>query len=89
MQHVFFKYNILTIPSSFTFKRFLISKLLSFQVLPIAHVSPRDRRNIRLVNPAAVDLPGYDRRLTMAIEQLHQRLNLQVWRSLSEEEREK
>ena len=58
-------------------------------MLPIAHVSPRDRRNIRLVNPAAVDLPGYDTRLKLAIEQFHQRLNLQVWKNLSEEEREK
>ena len=62
---------------------------LTNQVLPIAHVSPRDHQNIRLVNPAAVDLPAYDKRLKNAIEEYHQRLDLLVWKNLSDEEREK
>ncbi|XP_076807901.1 von Willebrand factor A domain-containing protein 3B-like isoform X2 [Clavelina lepadiformis] len=66
----------------------VVSKVFD-EVLPIAHVSPRSRREVRLVNPAAVDLPGYDNRLRAAIDEYHQRLDLQVWRKLSQEERDK
>uniref|UniRef100_H2ZCD6 VWFA domain-containing protein n=1 Tax=Ciona savignyi TaxID=51511 RepID=H2ZCD6_CIOSA len=66
----------------------VVSKVFN-DVLPIAHVSPRSKKEIRLVNPAAVDLPGYDTRLQAVIVEYKTRLDLMVWRKLSQEEREK
>uniref|UniRef100_F6VLB0 VWFA domain-containing protein n=1 Tax=Ciona intestinalis TaxID=7719 RepID=F6VLB0_CIOIN len=66
----------------------VVSKVFN-DVLPIAHVSPRTKKEIRLVNPSAVDLPGYDQKLQATIQEYKTRLDLIVWRKLSQEEREK
>ncbi|XP_053563689.1 von Willebrand factor A domain-containing protein 3B [Bombina bombina] len=58
------------------------------EVLPLAHVSG-NRNLITLINPQAVDLDKYKQMLVQAINSYERRLNLVVWRALSQEERDK
>ncbi|KAG8452170.1 hypothetical protein GDO86_004097 [Hymenochirus boettgeri] len=57
------------------------------EVLPLAQIS-RDGK-FSLINPQAVNLTEYRQKLTKAIENYERRLNLVIWRALSQEERDK
>ncbi|KAM9388299.1 von Willebrand factor A domain-containing protein 3B [Phaethornis superciliosus] len=58
------------------------------EILPLAHVS-NDTKQITLINPQAVNLDAYKEKLEQAIKSYERRLNLIVWRALSQEERDK
>ncbi|XP_050189324.1 von Willebrand factor A domain-containing protein 3B isoform X1 [Myiozetetes cayanensis] len=58
------------------------------EILPLAHVS-NDKKGIALINPQAVNLVAYKEKLEQAIKSYKRRLNLVVWRALSQEERDK
>lgn len=66
----------------------VLSKVFD-EILPIAHVSPRSKSEIRLVNPNAAHLEAYERQLRIVLETYRNRLNEQIWKHLSKEEREK
>uniref|UniRef100_A0A8D0L597 DUF4537 domain-containing protein n=1 Tax=Sphenodon punctatus TaxID=8508 RepID=A0A8D0L597_SPHPU len=59
-----------------------------FQVLPLAHVT-NDKKQVTLINPQAVNLDAYKEKLEQAIKSYERRLNLIIWRALSQEERDK
>ncbi|KAM4702020.1 von Willebrand factor A domain-containing protein 3B [Discoglossus pictus] len=65
----------------------VVSKVFD-EVLPLAHVSG-NRKLITLINPQAVNLDKYKQKLAQAIKSYERRLNLVVWRALSQEERDK
>ncbi|CAM5078178.1 unnamed protein product [Natator depressus] len=65
----------------------VVSKVFD-EVLPLAHVS-NDKKRITLINPQAVNLDAYKEKLEQAIKSYERRLNLIVWRALSQEERDK
>lgn len=54
------------------------------EILPVAHVSSRTKNQITLVNPTAVDLKGYKKKVQKCIDQYKARLNKIVWNSLPE-----
>ncbi|MBN3299629.1 VWA3B protein, partial [Amia calva] len=58
------------------------------EVLPLAHVS-NSKRHLTLINPQAVNLDAYRKKLEHALKSYERRLNLIVWRALSQEERDK
>ncbi|XP_071991810.1 von Willebrand factor A domain-containing protein 3B isoform X2 [Engystomops pustulosus] len=58
------------------------------EVLPLAHISGH-RKHITLINPQAVNLSDYKEKLQRAIKSYERRLNLIIWRALSQEERDK
>ncbi|XP_068251272.1 von Willebrand factor A domain-containing protein 3B [Nyctibius grandis] len=58
------------------------------EVLSLAHVS-NDKKQITLINPQAVNLDAYKEKLEQAIKSYERRLNLVIWRALSQEERDK
>uniref|UniRef100_A0A8D0ECA0 DUF4537 domain-containing protein n=1 Tax=Salvator merianae TaxID=96440 RepID=A0A8D0ECA0_SALMN len=58
------------------------------QVLPFAHVS-NDKKFVTLINPQAVDLDAYKKKLQEAIKIYERRLDQLIWRALPEEEKEK
>ncbi|XP_040281056.1 von Willebrand factor A domain-containing protein 3B [Bufo bufo] len=64
----------------------VVSKVFD-EVLPLAHVSG-NRKLITLINPQAVNLSDYKEKLQRAIKSYERRLNLIVWRALSQEERD-
>uniref|UniRef100_A0A8C0IB66 Uncharacterized protein n=1 Tax=Bubo bubo TaxID=30461 RepID=A0A8C0IB66_BUBBB len=57
-------------------------------MVPLAHVS-NNKKRITLINPQAVNLDAYKKKLEQAIKSYERRLNLIVWRALSQEERDK
>uniref|UniRef100_A0A8C5LS83 Uncharacterized protein n=1 Tax=Leptobrachium leishanense TaxID=445787 RepID=A0A8C5LS83_9ANUR len=59
-----------------------------FQALPLAHVSG-SKKLITLINPQAVNLQEYKQKLARAIDYYERRLNLGIWRALSQEERDR
>ncbi|KAI8508392.1 von Willebrand factor type A domain, partial [Branchiostoma belcheri] len=63
----------------------VVSKVFD-ESLPIAHASSTGK--LRLVNPQAVDLVGYEERLQKAVDSYKKRLDMIVWRNLSQEERD-
>ncbi|XP_063809397.1 von Willebrand factor A domain-containing protein 3B isoform X2 [Pseudophryne corroboree] len=65
----------------------VLSKVFD-EVFPLAHVSG-NRKFITLINPKAVNLTDYKEKLEQAIKSYERRLNLVVWRALSQEERDK
>ncbi|NXP91403.1 VWA3B protein, partial [Passerina amoena] len=80
----------------------VVSKVFD-KMLPLAHVSS-DKKEIALINPWALNLDAYKKKLEKAIisyerQELHslkncfpffnRRLNLVIWRALSQEERDK
>ncbi|KAM9301070.1 LOW QUALITY PROTEIN: von Willebrand factor A domain-containing protein 3B [Morus bassanus] len=65
----------------------VLSKVFD-EVLPLAHVS-NDKKQITLINPQAVNLDAYKEKLEQAIKSYERRLNLVIWRALSQEERDK
>ncbi|XP_043347253.1 von Willebrand factor A domain-containing protein 3B isoform X2 [Dermochelys coriacea] len=65
----------------------VVSKVFD-EVLPLAHVS-NDKKRITLINPQAVNLDAYKEKLEQAIKSYERRLNLIIWRALSQEERDK
>ncbi|XP_077152982.1 von Willebrand factor A domain-containing protein 3B isoform X2 [Ranitomeya variabilis] len=64
----------------------IVSKVFD-EVLPLAHISG-NRKRITLINPQAVNLSDYKAKLQQAIKSYERRLNLIVWRALSQEERD-
>uniref|UniRef100_A0A493TVL6 von Willebrand factor A domain containing 3B n=1 Tax=Anas platyrhynchos platyrhynchos TaxID=8840 RepID=A0A493TVL6_ANAPP len=56
-------------------------------ILPLAHFS--NKKGITLINPQAVNLDAYKQKLEKAIKSYERRLNLVIWRALSQEERDK
>ncbi|XP_053913016.1 von Willebrand factor A domain-containing protein 3B [Cuculus canorus] len=58
------------------------------EMLPLAHVGS-DKKQITLINPQAVNLDAYKEKLEQAIKSYERRLNLVVWRALSQDERDK
>ncbi|XP_010291230.1 PREDICTED: LOW QUALITY PROTEIN: von Willebrand factor A domain-containing protein 3B [Phaethon lepturus] len=64
-----------------------VSKVFN-EMLPLAHVS-NDKKQITLINPQAVNLDAYKEKLEQAIKSYERRLNLVIWRALSQEERDK
>ncbi|XP_053311966.1 von Willebrand factor A domain-containing protein 3B [Spea bombifrons] len=60
----------------------------SVAVLPLAHING-NRKLITLINPQAVNLSEYKQKLARAIGYYERRLNLVIWRALSQEERDK
>ena len=67
--------------------RHVLSKVFD-DILPMAHVSSK-KPYMTLVNPTAVDLPAYEKKLDKAIQSYHKRLNKIVWEALPEEEHKK
>ncbi|XP_009977126.1 PREDICTED: von Willebrand factor A domain-containing protein 3B [Tauraco erythrolophus] len=65
----------------------VVSKVFD-EMLPLAHVS-NDKKRITLINPQAVNLDAYKEKLEEAIKSYERRLNLIIWRALSQEERDK
>ncbi|KAM9320011.1 von Willebrand factor A domain-containing protein 3B [Gastrophryne carolinensis] len=65
----------------------VVSKVFD-EVFPLAHVN-EDKKMITLINPQAVNLAGYKEKLQRAIITYERRLNLVVWRALSQEERDR
>ncbi|KFW88558.1 von Willebrand factor A domain-containing protein 3B, partial [Phalacrocorax carbo] len=65
----------------------IVSKVFD-EMLPLAHVS-NDKKQITLINPQAVNLDAYKEKLEQAIKSYERRLNLVIWRALSQEERDK
>ncbi|XP_074949471.1 von Willebrand factor A domain-containing protein 3B isoform X1 [Phalacrocorax aristotelis] len=65
----------------------IVSKVFD-EMLPLAHVS-NDKKQIALINPQAVNLDAYKEKLEQAIKSYERRLNLVIWRALSQEERDK
>uniref|UniRef100_A0A8D2MT37 VWFA domain-containing protein n=1 Tax=Zonotrichia albicollis TaxID=44394 RepID=A0A8D2MT37_ZONAL len=65
----------------------VVSKVFD-KMLPLAHVSS-DKKEIALINPWAVNLDAYKKKLEQAIISYERRLNLVIWRTLSQEERDK
>ncbi|GCB66697.1 hypothetical protein scyTo_0010134 [Scyliorhinus torazame] len=65
----------------------IVSKVFD-EVLPLAHVS-NSKKQITLINPLGVDLENYKQRLFQAIQSYEKRLNIIVWRALSQEEQDK
>ncbi|XP_032536578.1 von Willebrand factor A domain-containing protein 3B isoform X7 [Chiroxiphia lanceolata] len=65
----------------------VVSKVFD-EILPLAHVS-NDKKEITLINPQAVNLVAYKEKLEQAIKSYKRRLNLVIWRALSQEERDK
>uniref|UniRef100_A0A8D2P7K5 Uncharacterized protein n=1 Tax=Zosterops lateralis melanops TaxID=1220523 RepID=A0A8D2P7K5_ZOSLA len=57
-------------------------------MLPLARASS-DKKGIALTNPLAVNLGAYKEKLEQAIKSYERRLNLVIWRALSQEERDK
>uniref|UniRef100_A0A6I8PIA8 Uncharacterized protein n=1 Tax=Ornithorhynchus anatinus TaxID=9258 RepID=A0A6I8PIA8_ORNAN len=57
-------------------------------LFPVAHVSG-DTKQVTLVNPQAVDLRGYRREVLRVVRSCQRRLNLIVWKALSQEERDR
>ncbi|XP_047904121.2 von Willebrand factor A domain-containing protein 3B isoform X2 [Anser cygnoides] len=64
----------------------VVSKVFD-EILPLAHFS--NKKGITLINPQAVNLDAYKEKLEKAIKSYERRLNLVVWRALSQEERDK
>uniref|UniRef100_A0A8C3NWY8 Uncharacterized protein n=1 Tax=Cyanoderma ruficeps TaxID=181631 RepID=A0A8C3NWY8_9PASS len=56
-------------------------------MLPLAHASS-DKKGIALTNPGTVNLDAYKEKLEQAIKSYERRLNLVIWRALSQEERD-
>ncbi|KFP28792.1 von Willebrand factor A domain-containing protein 3B, partial [Colius striatus] len=65
----------------------VVSKVFD-EMFPLAHVT-NDKKWITLINPQAVNLDAYKEKLEQAIKSYERRLNLVVWRALSQEERDK
>ncbi|XP_006137480.3 von Willebrand factor A domain-containing protein 3B isoform X1 [Pelodiscus sinensis] len=65
----------------------VVSKVFD-EVLSLAHIST-DKKRITLINPQAVNLDAYKEKLEQAIKFYERRLNLIIWRALSQEERDK
>ncbi|KAM4790014.1 LOW QUALITY PROTEIN: von Willebrand factor A domain-containing protein 3B [Cyanocitta cristata] len=65
----------------------VVSKVFD-KMLPLARVS-NDKKGISLINPQAVNLDAYKEKLEQAIKSYERRLDLVIWRALSQEEREK
>ncbi|NXO11539.1 VWA3B protein, partial [Oriolus oriolus] len=65
----------------------VVSKVFD-KMLPLARVS-NDKKGISLINPQAVNLDAYKEKLEQAIKSYERRLNLVIWRALSQEERDK
>ncbi|KAM9264960.1 LOW QUALITY PROTEIN: von Willebrand factor A domain-containing protein 3B [Cariama cristata] len=65
----------------------VVSKVFE-KMLPLAHVS-NDKKRITLINPQAVNVDAYKEKLEQAIKSYERRLNLVIWRALSQEERDK
>ncbi|NXR57533.1 VWA3B protein, partial [Rhadina sibilatrix] len=65
----------------------VVSKVFN-KMLPLAHVSS-DKKRIALINPWAVNLDAYKEKLEQAIKSYERRLNLVIWRALSQEEKDK
>ncbi|XP_054831013.1 von Willebrand factor A domain-containing protein 3B [Eublepharis macularius] len=65
----------------------VVSKVFD-DVFPFAHVS-NDMKCVTLINPQAVDLDAYKKKLQEAIKEYERRLDLIVWRALSQEEKDK
>ncbi|KAJ7319682.1 hypothetical protein JRQ81_019193 [Phrynocephalus forsythii] len=65
----------------------VVSKVFD-DVLPFAHVS-NDKKFVTLINPQAVDLDAYRKKLKEAIKIYERRLDQIIWRALPEEEKEK
>ncbi|XP_064931564.1 von Willebrand factor A domain-containing protein 3B isoform X5 [Columba livia] len=64
----------------------VVSKVFD-EMLPLAHVS--NKKRITLINPQAVNLDAYKEKLEQAIKSYERRLNLVIWRALSQQERDK
>ncbi|KAM4047349.1 von Willebrand factor A domain-containing protein 3B isoform 2-T2 [Anomaloglossus baeobatrachus] len=79
-----------TVPHSATYipilHKHIVSKVFD-EVLPLAHTSG-NRKRITLINPQAVNLSDYKEKLQQAIKSYERRLNLIIWRALSQEERD-
>ncbi|XP_048453851.1 von Willebrand factor A domain-containing protein 3B-like [Rhincodon typus] len=67
--------------------KYIVSKVFD-EMLPLAHVS-NSKKQITLINPLGVNLKHYKKRLFHAIQCYEKRLNLIVWKALSQEERDK
>uniref|UniRef100_A0A8C3MKB9 Uncharacterized protein n=1 Tax=Geospiza parvula TaxID=87175 RepID=A0A8C3MKB9_GEOPR len=65
----------------------VVSKVFD-KMLPLAHVSS-GKKEIALINPWAVNLDAYKKKLEQAIISYERRLNLVIWRALSQEERDR
>ncbi|XP_048818082.1 von Willebrand factor A domain-containing protein 3B [Lagopus muta] len=65
----------------------VLSKVFD-EILSLAHLS-NDKKQITLINPQAVNLDAYKEKLEQAIKFFERRLNLLIWRALSQEERDK
>ncbi|XP_074464528.1 von Willebrand factor A domain-containing protein 3B isoform X2 [Larus michahellis] len=68
-------------------EKHVVSKVFD-EMLPLAHIS-NDKKRITLINPQAVNLDAYKEKLEQAIKSYERRLNLVIWRALSQEERDK
>lgn len=67
--------------------KYVVSRVFD-DVLPFAHVS-NDKKLVTLINPQAVDLDAYKKRLQEAIRAYERRLDQMIWRVLPQEEKDK
>ncbi|XP_078514366.1 von Willebrand factor A domain-containing protein 3B [Lissotriton helveticus] len=65
----------------------IVSKVFD-EVLPIAHVS-ENTKLVTLINPLAVNLSMYKQKVGRVINACERRLNLLIWRALTQDERDK
>ena len=57
-------------------------------ILPISYATTRQKNEIHLVNPAAVDLKAYESQLTETIQSYYEKLDRCIWDSFPSSERE-
>nr|XP_006818317.1 PREDICTED: von Willebrand factor A domain-containing protein 3B-like [Saccoglossus kowalevskii] len=68
--------------------KYVLSKVFD-EVLPLAHTTGSNRKEVKLINPHGVNLVGYEERLQDAINDYNKRLDMIVWKALTDEERDK
>ncbi|XP_033127520.1 von Willebrand factor A domain-containing protein 3B-like isoform X2 [Anneissia japonica] len=66
----------------------VISKVFD-EVIPLAHTTGSNRREVQLINPGAVDLEAYEEKLQKAIVEYTVRLDKIVWRALPQDEKDR
>ena len=59
----------------------VLSKVFD-EILPISYATTRQKNEIHLVNPAAVDLKSYESRLTEMIQTYYRKLDFHIWQRL-------
>ncbi|XP_070554779.1 von Willebrand factor A domain-containing protein 3B-like [Ptychodera flava] len=67
--------------------KYVLSKVFD-EILPLAHTTGSNRKEVKLINPHGVNLLAYEERLRRVIEEYKARLDAVVWNALSQEEKD-